>query len=330
MFNPQEDVLHVSIIVTGKCNASCEYCHFYGSRNRKDINKNIDEKLFERYIAIIKYLKDNLKMNNLTYRFSGGEPLILGDKLYELSNNAYSKLGEKPYILTNGKALNKEVVDKSKENNIGAYIVSIENPFDVAKGAVDPDIVLEKIRELNSDQLPIVPGVLIVSNSKFHLIGEICDYVYTKIKQIPIISEKTFTSYERPTNREYNDLYENLKFVIQKYIGNARLEFFPYIIPELNTEKREFLVELDLNGDYISLDKSVAENAQELLEQINKSYPIVECIENSCDCYEGCNYCKWLWQNEMCSMTKSEKMLDYCNFKKTLYRAYADAMIGVE
>ena len=326
VFNLEKDVLHISIIVTGRCNASCEYCHFFANKNKKDIWKDISDDLYKKYIEIIKYLKNEKKIKNLTFRFSGGEPLVMGNKMFELANYAYNEIGIKPYILTNGKLVNKENIDKAIKNNIQAFVVSLENPFEIAKGAVPLEESMPKIKKYNSESLPIIPGAVVVGNSMFSNLEKICDYFYDEIGQIPTISEKTFYCYNSPTIQEYKELKVNIKNIVKKYLGKTRLELFPYIIPEFNSKRREFLVELDLNGNNIDLNDSTENNALKLLKQISKSYPKLNCKNKDCQCYDGCDYCKWVWLKQINDTKVETKREDYCKFKKTLYDAIEEGL----
>lgn len=326
IFNLEEDVLHISIIVTGKCNACCEYCHFFANRDKESVWKDISDDLYKRYIEIIKYLINEKKVKNLTYRFSGGEPLVMGNKMFELTKYGYIQTGIKPYILTNGKLVNESTIKKGIDNNVKAYVVSLENPFDVAKGAVSIQDSMPKIKELNSKELPVIPGAVVIGNNMFKNLEKICDYFYENIGQIPTISEKTFYCYNTPTKKEYDDLKINVKNIVRKYLGKTRLELFPYIIPELNSRKREFLVELDLNGDYIDKNASIKDNAEELINQISKSYPKLNCKNNKCECFDGCDYCKWVWLKKVNDVDIKNKRKDYCNFKKILYSAITEAI----
>ena len=137
----------LSIIVTGKCNLNCEYCHFYANHDRKEYNRNIDDKLFKRYVDYIKYLQTITPY--VEVRFSGGEPLFMGDKLFDLSNYLYKETGIKPYIMTNGKLLNSCIMKEAENNSIDSFVVSIENPFVSVNGSVETEKTLKKIIELN-------------------------------------------------------------------------------------------------------------------------------------------------------------------------------------
>jgi len=126
-------ILCFSISITGRCNANCSYCHFYGMRSKetiKEIWKDIDDETYRLYINFLKRIKNALPKNvDLQYRFSGGEPLVLKDRLFELADYGYKKTGIPPYILTNGLGITKNWVEKAKKHHIKYLFVSLENPF---------------------------------------------------------------------------------------------------------------------------------------------------------------------------------------------------------
>lgn len=324
-FNRENDIIHISIIITGRCNANCEYCHYYAAHSRDDVNSDMDFELFKHYISVIKYMVDNKIIGEYTYRFSGGDPLVMGNKLFKYTDYAFSVLGKKPYILTNGKGLNKNIINKSKNHNIGAYIVSIENPFKVSKGAVKPEIAIEKIIKYNNDDLPVLPGVIIVTNDQYSNLFHICNYIYDRIGILPTISEMTFYDYERPTDEQLDTLTNEISKIIIKYFGKTHIELFPYIIPEINTLKREFLLEMNLEGTSLNLNENMIDISNQFLQSINKNYKEISC-KQKCECSDFCSIQKWLWTMPTPTVTKEQKQEDYCKLKKAIYKGIVNGI----
>ncbi|MCX7657607.1 MAG: radical SAM protein, partial [Oscillospiraceae bacterium] len=133
-------IFNFSITVTSKCNLKCSYCHFYEYGKHKN-HEEISQKLFEKYVQFLEWLK--IKNYNISYRFSGGEPLTIGERIFDLAQYSTERLKIAPYVMTNGLLLNEYVVAKSK-NRISAYVVSMENPFDVDKGSIKSEINIKK------------------------------------------------------------------------------------------------------------------------------------------------------------------------------------------
>jgi len=96
----------ITIGVTGRCNAACSYCHYYRANNRKDVAYDISDELFDTYIDFVARWLDTIP-GRITYRFSGGEPLVLGDRLFSLADRAYARTSLKPFVLSSGKALSE-------------------------------------------------------------------------------------------------------------------------------------------------------------------------------------------------------------------------------
>ncbi|MBC8059173.1 MAG: radical SAM protein [Clostridiaceae bacterium] len=208
-FLRDEDLWALSITVKGRCNCSCSYCHFYSHRDRKEFSIDSSDELYDNYLKLINEIKGNLH-KNIQVRFSEGEPLVLGNKIFELSNKMYEITGIEPYVLTNGRLLNKDIIEKSKKNHISAFLVSIENPFDEADGAPKTKEVLKLIKELDSEEVRVLPAIMIIKNNMFKNLLNIADYVYNEIGLLPSFAELTYQAYESPTDEELGELYTNI------------------------------------------------------------------------------------------------------------------------
>ena len=115
-----------SIISTGKCNCNCSYCHFYADKDRAAYNRDIDPKLFDRYVDYLKHLTTITP--HIACRLSGGEPLFMGDAVFELTDKIYEETGISPYIMTNGKMLSPELIEKAAKHHISSFVVYTSFP----------------------------------------------------------------------------------------------------------------------------------------------------------------------------------------------------------
>ena len=176
--NNQKIILCFSVIVTNRCNANCSYCHFLQKKNKKELNKDISDNLFNLYTLFLKEVKEVLPNNiELHCRFSGGEPLALGNKVFNLAERMYRKTKIKPYILTNGKGINSSFVNLAKKSYISHLVVSLENPLDPDPGAPNPDEIINKIRKYNSIEFPhIMYWLMIDSNLNYLRLKQQSDY----------------------------------------------------------------------------------------------------------------------------------------------------------
>lgn len=333
MINKNEHI-HISITSTGRCNRGCKYCHFYASHNREEVDRDMDWQTFTGYVNFIKnLLKDGY---DITVRFSGGEPLFIKEeKIYEMSDYIFENTGLEPYVMTNGKLLSKETIDKAAEHHISTFVVSCENPFKESEGAEHVEDVIEKYLELKNynSKVSIELGLVLIENSEFKNITKIADFFYERIGSIPPFSEKNFDTYERPTEQELLDLENSTRELVKKYNGIADMHLFPYIIPELynNTEDdfKEHLIEFPLDDihEYGKLDYiNALKKMNEVFDKNNISY---YCPNKECELREYCTLLKWVWfDTTVCN--EGEKLQDYCLMKKALVRGYFHALYDDE
>jgi len=315
-------ILSFSIIVTGRCNRDCPYCHFYANRDRAAYNRDIKDDLFDAYVDFIAELQKTNK--NITVRFSGGEPLVLEDRLFELAERLHNKTGLSPFILTNGKSLSKDLIERAKTSHISCFVVSMDNPFQDDYSKENCETVLAKFKELENAEVPLYPGMVVINNNDFKDLVEIGDYFFERIGTLPPMCEKNFVPFEIPTDKELSDLYNSVKALILKYNGKSDLLLFPYIVPEYyanNLEGEEFLTELPMDDKFGFLnDHTFAEMLSKIEKQLDISYVKYDCKEVNCDWYGSCNALKWVW------FSNTEKVKEYCRYKKAISSAFYDAL----
>ncbi len=330
-FLNENDIWALSFTITGRCNCYCSYCHFYAHRDRNEYNFDMPEELFKCYVQLIKTIQKNYH-RKLQVRFSGGEPLAIGDKLYKYSNYIYNETGLKPYVLTNGKALNKDVIMKAKNSNISAFLVSVENPYDESEGAPTTEETLKKIKLLNSDELAVIPAVVVVRNEYFNKLKDICDYFYEKIGQLPVISELSFHAFQSPTKQQLAFLYENVKQIAKEYYGKVPIRIFPYISPELYAGgDKNYLTELDIENNIGINPYNIDEIAPLLVKKLETNYTVYECPNKECDWYEDCKVIKWIWFFDGAKINREgvNHIKDYCAMKKAINGALFDGIMEI-
>lgn len=327
-------ILCFSIIVTNRCNANCTYCHFYGLEkdiNSKGVKLDISDQVYFIYLKFLRTIKEHFKNNNnviLQFRFSGGDPIMLGNRLFELVDIGYRQTGIKPYILTNGIGLTSSWIKKARNHNIGKLMVSLENIYSPDPGAPKTKTIVDKINKFNSKELPIIPGVCIVKNSSFARLYEICKYFYDNLGTIPIISELNFQAFEIPSESEYLSLFENIKKIVGDYYNKTQLVLFPYISPELSYSGMEqLLFELDLDNKKYSIQSNDSIDAfiDLISKQREKSYPKIDCMDLDCDWQEFCQRYKWVWTKSFNSSSVRSKFHAYCRLKKIINQAFYEA-----
>ena len=120
-FYSDSDVYPLSSLhfeLTSKCNAFCRHCY-----NNSGINDNIDEMTPEKWLEFSKYIVKNGGVFECL--LSGGEPLLLGDKLFEIMDILHND-GTIFLVMTNGYLLTKEMAKRFAKYQYHWFQVSID------------------------------------------------------------------------------------------------------------------------------------------------------------------------------------------------------------
>jgi len=295
----RDKIYSISVVVTGRCNLNCSYCHFFRTRSRKDVAYDISDEQFMTYMKFIRAWSSSTQ-SPTSYRFSGGEPMILGDRLFSLANKALEIVGTPPYILTAGKNLDEDWISKARDSAISHIFVSMENPIRPDKGSVDPILLAQKIKTYNSESLPIIPGVCVVPNDCFSRLYEICCWFYNELGRIPLICEINYGSYVSPSEDEWKHLEENLCRVVEDFFPKTHLNLFSSVIPEYAYGGIDpYLFELDLDNFHEIRDDNIAEKIPEIKSYVEaSSYPKLSCNQDYCPWISFCKNTKWYWQRD--------------------------------
>lgn len=104
--------------LTSKCNAFCKHCY-----NNSGINDNIDEMTPEKWLEFSKYIVKNGGVFECL--LSGGEPLLLGDKLFEIMDILHND-GTIFLVMTNGYLLTEEMAKRFAKYQYHWFQVSID------------------------------------------------------------------------------------------------------------------------------------------------------------------------------------------------------------
>jgi len=320
----------ITIGVTGRCNAACSYCHYYRDNKRKEVAYDISDELFDTYIEFVARWLDTIA-GQTTYRFSGGEPLVLGDRLFILADRAYARTSVKPFVLTSGKALSEPWVQKATRSSISHLFVSIENPVHPARGAPNPKKVAKAIQTLDSSSLPIVPGVCVIPNNCFKHLYEICCWFYDELGRIPVISEINYSAYTSPTETEWNDLSSNLERVVRDFYHKTPLNLFASVSPELAYGTTDpYIVHCGLENMYGLNRENVRKEFATIAKKfIARNYTELRCPSTHCDWWAFCGNTQEYWQGDK-NNPREKKLADYCRFKKLLNGAYYRVLVEAD
>lgn len=160
-------MIHTIIIkVASNCNISCDYC--YVTRNKSIYNSDqimSSDILFQLIKNVADYC-EYYKLEEFTFCWHGGEPLMAGydffEEIIKLQKHLIpGKVKIDNYIQTNGILLNERWIELFKKNN---YMVafSIDGPKHIndlrrktKNGKGTHDILLEKIKLLKEHSYPV-------------------------------------------------------------------------------------------------------------------------------------------------------------------------------
>lgn len=319
-----------SIIVTGRCNVACTYCHYYLARDRRKVAYDLSDEQFGVYTRFIDYWRKSVG-EYVQYRFSGGDPMVLGKRLFTLADRGYDTLGLKPFMLTAGKALAPRWAEQARKHAINHVFVSVENPFNPDPGAPDPFKVTQAIKDSHTDEMPVLPGVCILKNRDFKHLYDVCAWFYERLGKIPVISEVNYDAYQAPSEEEWEALEDNLFRVIKDFHGKTPLKLFPYVSPELSYGGNDpYIFDLDLENSYGMNSENFESKLAEFLDRLDCThYPSLKCPERECNWWEFCDNTKWFWQGDRRN-NPVQKLRDYCRFKRLLNDAYYRVLVDSE
>lgn len=118
-----KDNLHLQWHLTERCNLKCIHCYQDDCKEIKELSISEMKRFFDHFIYVLK--KQDM---DGSISLTGGEPLILGSKFWELVD--YMKQVDLPikiYVLTNGTLITPDVAKKFLKYNISCQI-SFDGP----------------------------------------------------------------------------------------------------------------------------------------------------------------------------------------------------------
>lgn len=313
-----------SNIPTGRCNCNCRYCHYFDKVSREDVNRDINPKLFDRYVDFVKYVQGIA--GKVSFRFSGGEPLTMGEKLFQYTDLVHERTGLDPYIMTNGLALNEEVIRNASKHHVSSFVVSIENPLHSENDLVPYHHVIELVRSHKDTSPRVYFGMMVIENEYFSKIGEIADLFWSDCEEIPPMCEVNYGPFRPPTEEQINDLRNSVSYIVNRYHNRCPLYLFPYIIPEFypcNRDSQEYLIELSLDDNLGLMDMTNEEALNVIESRLDKSYFKYDC-RKECMWKENCQKLKWVWRTN--DHEQYSRIESYCNMKCALSEAYLSGL----
>lgn len=322
--NNKDNIILFNIESTTRCNNNCSYCHVFASKYNRIEWKDIDTDLFIKYMHFIKHFSEKSNWM-IQWRFSWGDPIVLGDRLFELANLWFEITWIKPYVLTAWRWINDDWISKARDSALSHAFISVENPFDQDPWANKTENVIDAISKYNDERFKLKLWVCIIKNKWFWQIFDICSYFVDKIKQIPTLHELNYSMYKKPTDKEFLVLKDQLKLVLDKYGDLYHLKLMPSAFPELSYWwKMVYLWDLTIWDKFWFLDSKM--DLDEYVDFfarrfISFSYPKHEC-KNKCELSDFCNNMKWFWKYDEKWNFCKDRLEGYCRMKKILSDLY--------
>lgn len=169
-----EDMFILQWHLTEKCNLKCKHCYQNLEYLGTETNFDRKKKIISDFAKFCKKMKKNPKI-----AFTGGEPFILGDELFDLFDYCNKNFPEiRKNILSNGTLIDEAIVTKLKESKIDHIQISLdgakEDTCDFIRGAGTFNKALKAIELLNS--AGIKTAIMLVFHKKnYQEIEELID-----------------------------------------------------------------------------------------------------------------------------------------------------------
>lgn len=247
--------------ITARCNQNCKYCHRF--LNIKDLS-------YEQNLSILNNLDDS-GVNSITW--TGGEALLL-DEIDELLKCSYEK-DIKNKIITNGKLLTKERIDKIYKclDSITLSIDSVDDDINYSLGRGKNHFqeikdILDYIKLKNYDIKIRINSVVCKNNlGKFNeLITFLNEYnihswrifKFMPLRETAIKNKESFSI----SMKEYSDVVKSIK-------EKSNIENIDTRIEE-DMEKKYVLILA--NGDIVITDNGTDKKVGNALEDSLKTF----------------------------------------------------------
>lgn len=252
------------------------------------------------------------------FRFSGGEPLAIGDKLFEYADVVYDITGKKPVVLTSGFGITERWLQKAR-NKFASIAVSVENPLEPLQTVVNNRAILKVIRDNTSEELPLEYGLTLVTAPHFKNIETIFDVLYENIdgRFMPQLDYPCLGNFVVPTPEELHDLQRATRSLFKKY--GIIPYYFVYMIGSilwLEQDINRIVLNLHPNGVYQIYDS--------MLERWQVEYKWLNYLRKQQLLSETCKECEWL---DVCRHHPYWMLrYDWCGLRKAIFQGMYDGL----
>lgn len=214
------DNLHLQWHLTERCNLKCAHCY-----QEDTISNDLSLLEMKKFIDHFVYVLKKQHMNG-SISLTGGEPLILGNKFWDLVR--YIKLADVPikiYVLSNGTLITQDIADKFVENKIGCQI-SFDGPnadiHDIIRGKGNFLRALKGANLLITKKVPVSSHFVIMKqNVKY--VKDIIDFCIKNEFEMLTFSRLVLMGRGKKVNNqilsplEVKKTYEEIASLAEKY-----------------------------------------------------------------------------------------------------------------
>ena len=300
----EKDLSVLTFNLTWNCHVKCEYCYRANHVSHDETYCLSEEKLIQE----CKIAKDS---NIKEYRFSGGEPLTLGDKLFKYADIVYEITQQKPILMTSGFGITNSWLQKAR-NKFRSIAVSVENPFSPLQTRVDNKKILEIIKNNSSEELPFSYGLTLITAEQFKEMPKIFDFLYANSNEkfFPQFDFPVLRTYIEPTEEQLNDLSVSTAQIFETH-GIIPYYFVLFIgsMTWIADDIKRIVLNLHPEGNYQIYDS--------LIERWQVEYRWQKYILDQHDNSMICKKCEWI---DSCRYHPQwELKYDWCIIRKAIF-----------
>ena len=278
----QTDFKVFTINETWYCPIRCSYCHVTKKADLSD--KTILSK------ANLRIACSQAKGYDFDeYRFSGGEPTVIKDKLFEDANIVREIAGRKPVLLTSGYGLSEEWC-RNAENLFSNIYISSESPILPYHKKINPDLIVELIKNYSSKKVPLKLGLTLIRPEGYKQLYDIFSYFYegTNYKSFPQLSSPSLKDYVHPTSNQLEHLQTETEKIFLDY-GIIPFYFACFIGTSLFYGEKidRYVVNVNPDGQYSPFNSISEALDNEILASLKRKNERRECV--NCEWADSCN-----------------------------------------
>lgn len=307
----EKDLSVLTFNLTWKCQVKCKYCYLANHISHDEVICLSKDKLIEECkVANKSHIKE--------YRFSGGEPITLGDKLFLFADIVFNLTNQKPVLLTSGYGINDKWLDKAR-SKFRSIAISIENPVSPLQTRVNNKRILDIIKHNLCDELPFSYGLTLITADYFREMPKIFDYLfeYSNGRLFPQFDYPCLRNYIEPTKSHLKDLRISTAIIFKKY--GIIPYYFVYFIGSMNwltNDLKRFVINLDPEGTYQVYNS--------LVESWQFSYRWQNYILGQHDRSPICTKCEWL---DSCRYHPHRALkYDWCSIRKSIFEGIFEGL----